>query len=151
MNHMHASIPELPVFPEGTGLKKTKQRELIYSILAQADTPLNAQDIYQKLLMNPECTGSYAVSTVYRVLLAFEEKKLVTQTTMPGSEMAYYELNRGHRHYATCLSCHKRIPLEHCPFEHQILPDMKNSDFTITGHRLELYGYCKDCNISEKN
>ena len=64
MNHMHASIPETPVFPEGIGLKKTKQREQIFAILAQSDTPLNVQDIYQKLLMNPECAGSYAVSTV---------------------------------------------------------------------------------------
>lgn len=144
-------IPDFPVFPEDIGLKKTKQREEVFQILASAKEPMGAQEIYQCLLNHTGNKNAYAISTVYRILAAFEEKNLVSKSTLPGGENAVYELNRGHRHYALCLGCHKLIPLEHCPLEHRILPDMSGSDFTITGHKLELYGYCKDCKATGKD
>lgn len=89
--------------------------------------------------------GNYAVSTIYRILTAFEEKGLVTKSNWMDSGTFAYELNRGeHTHYAVCLSCHKHIPLHACPFEHMHLPEAEG-DFKITGHKLELYGYCGDC------
>lgn len=151
MKHHLEQVPAIPVFPEIEGLKKTKQREMVYATLADAQMPLSAQDIYQKLLMEKELGSGFAISTIYRALSAFEEKGLINQSRLPGSDMAVYELKRGHKHYAMCLGCHKLIALEHCPFEQQIMPHMETSDFTITGHKLELYGYCKDCKISEKN
>lgn len=150
MDSIHEKMPVFSVFPEDTGLKKTKQREEVFQILALAKEPLSAQEIYQRLLTHAGGGSAYAISTVYRILAAFEEKNLVSKSTLPGAENAVYELNRGHRHYALCLGCHKLIPLEHCPFEQRMLPDMCNSDFTVTGHRLELYGYCKDCKAAGK-
>ena len=151
MIHTHDKLPEIPIFPEDTGLKKTKQREEVFQILALAEEPMGAQEIYQHLLTHTGNKSAYAISTVYRILAAFEEKNLVSKSTLPGGENAVYELNRGHRHYALCLGCHKLIPLEHCPFEHRMLPDMSSSEFTVTGHKLELYGYCKDCKAAGKD
>lgn len=131
-------------------IKKTKQREEIFNLLSQAAEPVNAVDIYHRLIQN---TGdsNYAISTVYRALAVFEEKGYVTKSTLTGQDMSYYEWSQGqHKHYAICLRCHKLIPLKSCPFEHKgIAPD--EDGFTITGHKLELYGYCKRCkNKSEQ-
>lgn len=126
------------------GIKWTKQRRCVYEILLQAAEPLNAARIYQ--LAEKEDEGAeYAPSTIYRILAAFEEKGLVEKTVWTGDAAAAYSLVRQkHIHYAVCLECHRRIPLAHCPFTHiRLEKDMV--DFTVTGHRLELYGYCRAC------
>lgn len=127
-------------------LKKTKQRERVCQILAAAEKPMSAADIYQALLQQ-DGACSYAVSTVYRVLQAFEEKGLVGRTSLPDSDTALYEWNPGgHQHYAICLKCHKRIPLKECPFHNGNLQETEGK-FLVTGHKVEVYGYCVDCII----
>lgn len=125
-------------------LKKTKQRECVYRVLASAKEPMSAAGIYQEIITeNPDC--GYAVSTVYRVLQAFEEQQLVNRTNLQGSDMTFYEWNDGeHHHYAICLGCHKKIPLKSCPFHHMEF-DQPDADFCVTGHRIEVYGYCGNC------
>ena len=125
------------------GIKWTKQRKSVYEVLWQAKEPLSAVQIYHKV-ENADRENMYALSTIYRILTAFEEKGFVNKTTWMGDGTVVYELNRGeHTHYAVCLQCHKRIPLAHCPFAHLHLED--SQEFTVTAHKLELYGYCKDC------
>ena len=133
--------PEEISFPQG--LKWTKQRKKVYQVLWEAIEPLNATQIYN--LVEKEADGEeYALSTIYRILSAFEENGLVEKTTWMGDQTVVYTLNRGeHTHYAVCLECHRRIPLQSCPFAHIHLEDAE--DFTVTGHKLELYGYCKEC------
>lgn len=126
------------------GLKWTKQRKKVYDVLLVANEPLSAVQIYNRVERgNEDC--DYAMSTIYRILASFEEKSLVNKTNWMGDGTVVYELNRGgHTHYAVCLECHKRIPLKNCPFAHVHLEE-DAGDFTITGHKLEVYGYCKDC------
>lgn len=134
-------------WPEG--IKWTKQREDIFEVLKSAKKPLSAHDIYQEILKDSLVDASnFAISTVYRTLTAFEEKGLVEKSVLLGSDTAVYELTDGHhKHYAVCLSCHKLVPLRHCPFEHVAHDSMESEDgdFVVTGHKLELYGYCKEC------
>ena len=129
-------------FPQG--IKWTKQRKCVYTVLKEATEPLSAVQIYhlaERLADGEE----YAVSTIYRILAAFEERGMVSKTTWMGDGTIVYELNRGeHTHYAVCLECHKRIALQSCPFAHMHL-EQDAGDFTVTGHKLELYGYCRDC------
>ena len=95
------------------GIKWTKQRKAVYEVLWQAKEPLSAVQIYN--LVEKAEDSAYAVSTIYRILSAFEEKNLVSKTTWMGDGTVVYELNRGdHTHYAVCLECHKRIALHIC-------------------------------------
>ena len=132
------------------GLKWTKQRKCVYQVLEEATEPLSAVQIYNRI--EKEHEGSdYAVSTIYRILATFEEHGMVEKTTFMGDGTVVYDLNRGeHTHYAVCLECHKRIPLPSCPFAHVHL-EQDTGDFTVTGHKLELYGYCKKCQEARKN
>ena len=118
------------------GLKWTKQRKDVYDVLWEATEPLSAVQIYN------------------HILTAFEEKDFVTKTNWMGDGTLVYELNKGgHTHYAVCLSCHKRIPLHVCPLARMHMhthtegeeQELEESGFEITGHKLELYGYCKSC------
>ncbi|MDE6926957.1 MAG: transcriptional repressor, partial [Acetatifactor sp.] len=100
------------------GIKWTKQRKNVYTVLQKAAEPLTAVQIYhlsEKLADGEE----YALSTIYRILTAFEEKGIVSKSAWMGDGTMVYELNRGeHTHYAVCLECHKRIALQSCPFAH---------------------------------
>ncbi len=126
------------------GIKWTKQRKDVYHVLMEATEPLSAVQIYHRILQaEPDVT--YAVSTIYRILAAFEEMDFVEKSTFIGDGTVTYEWKKGgHTHYAICLNCHKKVALQACPFEHTHL-HAATGDFTVTGHKLELYGYCKDC------
>ena len=138
-------------WPEG--MKWTKQRKDIFEVLKGAKKPVSAHDIYQEILkLNEIDASNYAISTVYRSLAVFEEKGMVEKSVLLGSDTAVYELTDGHhKHYAVCLSCHKLVPLKHCPFEHVEHDHMESEDgeFVVTGHKLELYGYCKECTMNK--
>lgn len=132
------------VYP--AGLKWTKQRKHVYEVLLKSNEPLSAVQIYS-LVDRSDVDSAYALSTIYRILTAFEEKNLVNKTNWMGDGTVVYELNRGgHTHYAVCLACHKRIPLQSCPFAHMHWSE-EGEDFTVTGHKLEVYGYCRECRM----
>lgn len=139
------------------GLKWTKQRKRVYQILKEATEPLSAARIYAR--METWEQEQYAISTIYRILAAFEENQIVEKTTWMGEGTVVYELkNSSHVHYAVCLECHKRIPLEHCPLHmtnahvHGAGDDRHSDEevdgFTVVSHKIELYGYCKECRKS---
>lgn len=131
------------------GLKWTKQRKSVYRVLWAATEPLSAVQIYNFTVQAAE-GEEYALSTIYRILAAFEEKGLVEKTTWLEEGTVSYALNRGgHTHYAVCLECRRRIPLQECPFAHIHL-ESEAEDFTVTSHKLELYGYCGDCKKNQK-
>ncbi len=146
----YAGCGENIIYPQG--IKWTRQRKNVYQVLWSAAEPLSAIQIYnltEKLSSGEE----YAVSTVYRILAVFEEKGLVEKSVWMGDGTAVYELNRGgHTHYAVCLSCRRRIPFLDCPFAHISMEagGGELADFSVTGHKLELYGYCGDCRKKEK-
>jgi len=128
------------------GIKRTRQRESILSVLRNSDNPLCAADICSK--MDIGNNGAW-LSTVYRTLELFVQKGVVLKTNMINSEMAVYEINRfEHKHYAVCMNCHKVITMDNCPMEN-FLPELEDGDFQIMGHNLEVFGYCKNCHSND--
>lgn len=116
------------------GLKCTKQRKAVIGTLSRADRPLSAEEIYER-------SQNAARSTIYRTIERLLDKRVITSTTIPQSGGVFYELaGNEHRHYAVCLSCGKMKNIEACPLRETPL-----NGFTITAHKIELYGYCSDC------
>jgi len=124
------------------GMKKTKPRECVLSVLEHADSPISAMDICSRI----EKEGSTVwLSTVYRILELLVKNGTVIKNTIMDNDMAVYELNRNHhKHYAICVNCHKIIPMDNCPME-EFVPKLEDTDFRILGHKVEMYGYCKEC------
>lgn len=124
------------------GVKKTKPRQYVLSVLEKARSPLSVLEIYHAIEKDGK---SVWMSTVYRILELFVSKGLATKTTLMDSDMAIYALNRHqHKHYAVCLNCHKIIELENCPMD-AFVPELDESGFHVVGHKVELYGYCQNC------
>lgn len=117
------------------GLKCTSQRIQIIEILKESCLPVTAEEIFKN-------TSRISLSTVYRALDLFCEKGITEKESIFNSSELYYRLKTNmHCHYAICLNCHKISRISECPVH-----EIHNIDgFTVTGHKLEIYGYCPEC------
>lgn len=134
------------------GIKKTRQREAVLEVLERAEAPLSAMDIFERIEKRETPVW---LSTVYRILELFTEKGVATKTTVLDGNMAYYERDRhAHRHYAVCVDCRKIVAVSNCPMA-EFEPEISDGGFRVMGHRVEMYGYCRDCgkrnNITDKD
>lgn len=119
---------------EKYNLKRTEQRKTLLDILENSGIPLSAEDIFKK-------TNNISLATIYRALDTFSKSGILNKISVGADEKKYYELSsNNHRHYAVCINCKRMEYIDFCPVEKLSL-----KDFQITGHRLELYGYCKNC------
>lgn len=125
------------------GIKNTKQRNLTIDILKQTQLPLTAENIFFKL---KETDSSICLSSVYRILEVFISKGLVVKSTIPDENKAVFELKRmEHKHHLVCVSCKKMIAIDDCPLAKYEKYLEKDLGFDITGHKLEIFGYCQKC------
>lgn len=125
------------------GVKSTKHRKAILELLENSDTPITADEIFLALKEN---NTSIWLSTVYRTLDMLTEKEVVLKSTLMGEDKARYEIKHDeHKHRFVCVGCHKMIPLLECPLKEFEQKLKTNMDFDVTGHNLEIYGYCHDC------
>ncbi|MDR1070906.1 MAG: transcriptional repressor [Gracilibacteraceae bacterium] len=127
------------------GVKKTRQRQTVLTLLEQAEAPLSAADLFA----GAAAAGrEISLSTIYRILEYMEKKGVVTKAEVAGSERVLYELNSfRHKHYAVCVICRRIISVDNCPMEN-FIPNIAETDFRVTGHNIEIYGYCRDCDGS---
>jgi Fur family ferric uptake transcriptional regulator len=126
------------------GLKSTKQRNAVLSVLQQADEPLTVDAIFMQMR---ETQVSVSLATVYRMLDLFSEKGLVTKSvTSANRATALYQLAGQHTtHVLRCMRCHTTVPIQHCPLKELEEYLRKQTDFEIKGHSLEVYGLCPQC------
>ncbi|MGE4284542.1 MAG: Fur family transcriptional regulator [Clostridia bacterium] len=122
--------------------KLTKQRKAILEILSQNKKCLTAEEIFMEVKkINP----TTCLTTVYRTIELLSSKNMLRKIDF-GDNKYRYEINtNSHRHHIICVGCKKMIEIEGCPvsdFEKNV---RNQTQFKITGHRLEMYGYCPQC------
>ena len=123
-------------------LKKTRVRREIVDILSKAEMPLSALQITNIIFKSDDKLWP---STLYRGLEALVKTGVVRRIDLTESSSSFYELaTHKHSHYAICLDCHKMFAIKNCPLvDYEPLIDDKG--FTITNHKMEIYGYCGQC------
>jgi Fur family ferric uptake transcriptional regulator len=130
-----------------SGLKNTRCRAAILNILEQSDQPVSADSLFREL---GEKNITVSFSTVYRTREAQENKNLVVKLAIMGEDKAFFEYNgMGHRHYLICLGCKKILAIEHCPLKGYEESLKKETAYAISGHKLDIYGYCPACQKNE--
>lgn len=124
---------------------KTKASKAVMEVLKTSLEPLSAKNILNELHKQ---NINACLSTVYRILLKFEKEEIVVKSYLNDSNNKFFELNNNeHKHYAICLLCDKMTGIKICPVYsiHENIEE--NFNFEVTNHKLEIYGYCKDCKI----
>jgi Fur family ferric uptake transcriptional regulator len=131
------------------GLKYTKQRASILKFLEESGQPAGAEQIFLEL----QGKGVNAnLSTVYRILESLASKGLIVKTSIGSDTKAVFEWNRlEHKHRLICMNCKKMLSVDGCPLEDYEKLLRKKMGFDVTGHKLEIYGYCEDCKMSRED
>ena len=130
---------------QNAGLKRTRQREWILSLLAEGDVHLTAEQIYTALKAKGQPFG---LATVYRTLAVLEQGGILSKTEI-GGRQSYYYTEGGHRHQLLCTGCGKIILLPGCPAEQFLRAVEKEYGFAVTGHSFEIVGLCPECRKKE--
>jgi len=132
-------------------LKITDQRILILQSLYDSDKKsgerhVTAQELYEKVYARDNSVG---FATVYRFLRDLSAHELVTEVRMGGQASRYELTPKDHHDHLTCTKCGKI-----CEFENNKIEELQKQvatffGFQLTGHVLELFGVCPDCQNKE--
>lgn len=130
------------------GFRSTHNRRQAYIILTEADQPMSADDIYRQI---KAADASVSRSTVYRILDAYLEKALIAKVGVTDENASLFEIvSSEHQHHVVCLSCRRTTVISVCPLEEYEQLLSEKLKFTVTGHRLELTGYCEACVLNQR-
>lgn len=124
-------------------VKYSRQRACVLSALKGTTHPLSAESVHEACRSEMK---NISLSTVYRILNTFSAAGLVVRTALAPENKALFELNRHeHKHHLLCLGCSKIVPVRGCPLVQYESQLQAQSGYRIVSHKLELYGYCPDC------
>lgn len=123
-------------------VKNTKQRQYIIEALTECREPVTAEEIYREA--SKRCPGM-ALTTVYRNLEMLVKNNKVNKIIYSDATARYEYIRHGnsHGHFLVCVGCNRAFPLEECPLKIDGIKE--ETGFTVTGHNIEIYGYCRDC------
>lgn len=128
-------------------IRVTPTTEQVFELLQRGRCPMTVEDLYLQLR---EAGSSSNLSTVYRTIERFVEKGLVNKHAYMADGKSLYELaGEDHHHYFRCLGCGRLQAVEACPMHDFIQEVSEKLGIQVTGHKLELSGYCEKC--CEKN
>lgn len=128
------------------GLKITKARVAILDMLSCSKLSLSADEIYEKCKL---IGLNINLSTVYRCLESFEDKKIVDKFSNVDGICSYKLKGEEHKHLIRCNVCHKEVEIP-CPMRQYEEIVEKETGFTLTEHNLVMNGVCKECRNKKK-
>ena len=122
-------------------LKITPQRVAVYKVL-QASTDHPSADRVHRLIK--EEFPSISLDTVNRTLLTFAKVGLIDIVEGQGAPRRF-ESNLEDHHHFYCLGCSRIFDIFDQGLSRIPLPESVEKEFTVTGKRLCIKGYCKEC------
>lgn len=132
---------KLARYLDGTGLKHTKQRDLILVAFLESHEHISAEQLYQIVL---EFAPTIGYTTVYRTLKLLVDAGIAQERRFDDG-LTRYEVEHAHHDHLVCLNCGKIIE-----FNSDLIEDTQNEiaveyGFKVLRHRHELYGHCSSC------
>ncbi len=122
------------------GLKVTLPRIKILELLETAEQRhLSAEEIYKTLLEQGEDVG---LATVYRVLTQFEAAGIIQRHNFENNHSVFEIMQEEHHDHLVCQGCNKVVEFSNEVIEREQHAIAEKFGFKLTGHSLNLYGYC---------
>ena len=126
--------------------RMTKPREQIIDLALRHDRPFTAEQLVAELGRDPSTRDSgIGRATVYRTLEILASVDVLSRVMQPGGGAAYVVDAPGHRHHLVCSNCGATVSFRSCPVDTLIQNLTADTEYTIHGHLLEVFGVCPDC------
>ena len=137
---------EIELFKEGlrkNRLRATPQRFKVLESFLKTEKHVTCDELYRIVRrLNPEI--GYA--TVYRTLKLIQKSGMAREEDF-GDRVARLEHEYGHQHHdhLVCLKCGRFIEVYEPEIEALQEKLAKDKDFTPVRHKMEIFGYCREC------
>ena len=131
------------------GLKSTAQRDDIARVFFASHRHINVEELYNEVKrVNP----GIGYATVYRTMKLLTECGLAVERHFRDAEARYESASEGRHHdHLICEGCGKIVEFEEERIETLQTEVARRLGFQITGHKMELYGLCRDCQKSHRS
>ncbi len=137
-------VEEFQKVLEKKGLKSTQQRHFIAETFFKTNTHVSLDELLKKVKRK---TPNIGYATVFRTMKLLTETGLAMERQFGDGQTRFENVPQdGHHDHLICIKCAKIIE-----FKNQMIEDLQGKTaqkygFKIVRHKLELYGYCADCN-----
>lgn len=137
--HTSGEVREIRRIFKEAGLRMTKERELVLSVLMQAHTAVRVEDVFALV------KGRVNKVTLYRMLERFATARIV-ERVMLSDGVKRYEYQEEHHHHITCSECgaRKRVSIPEAILARAVCAHTLGFSL-VTSHTLEFYGVCVRC------
>ncbi len=130
------------------GLKATRQRDLIVDAFFSQAGHLSVDELVEKAKQRDSSIGA---ATVYRTMKILTDAGLASARHFEGGQTRYEAaLDRHHHDHLICTSCGNIVEFENERIEELQDRVAEEHAFTVTHHKLELYGLCAACKAREE-
>lgn len=139
---LDAIIDRLRLFVRQDGLKNSKQREEIVSVLYKSGTHLTPEEITNNLRLRDKSTS---ISSVYRILGFLEKEKFVTSIEPDKGGKRYEIAAKEHHDHIICLHCGAIEEFVDNEIESRQIEVVKSLNAKLISHDMRLFVICEKC------
>jgi len=123
----------------------TLQRRVILEELGERSDHPTAEEIFHSLRKKMR---KLSLATVYRTLETLASHHLIMEYNQ-GKNASRYEIMKGPHYHVICLKCNKMDDVFGITIEGLEQEIAKLTSYRIEKHRLDVYGLCPQCRISQ--
>jgi Fur family ferric uptake transcriptional regulator len=124
------------------GERLTEPRRVVASLIAARDGHFTAAELVEEARqVNP----GIGRATVFRAIDLFSSLGLLERVDLPGGDHAYVACDSVHHHHAICTACGRALDVDDAGLGAVLAEIGARSGFTVTAHRLEIFGICGTC------
>lgn len=113
----------------------------MYQVLKASTAHPSADCVHKQLV---HAFPSISLDTVNRTLLTFARIHIIDMVEGQGKPRRFDPDQTPHHHFY-CVACNKIVDFHDPDLTGITLPDQISEQFTVTGKRLCVTGYCSDC------
>jgi Fur family ferric uptake transcriptional regulator len=124
------------------GLKHSAVRDVVLEEFFRAGSHVSIEQLLERVRARVPGTG---YSTVYRTLRLLVDSGYATARDFGGAHTLFEPADTHHHDHIVCLECGAVREFEEKAIEELQAQVARRLGFTITSHRLELYGLCSSC------
>jgi Fur family ferric uptake transcriptional regulator len=133
-----------------TSQRSTRPRRLIEERLielADSGADFTIDDLWQMLRQDEASMGR---ATVYRAVEMLFSMGLLDRIEFADGTHHYRVCGGTHHHHLTCTQCHRVVEVNICLPVDQFTSVGQQTDFTIEGHSITLFGRCPSCRTRQE-
>lgn len=127
---------------EGKKLRKTSQRDLVWSTLLEASDHPAVEDLRERLLEKGHRIG---LSTIYRTLKILLDAGMIRQARLDGVTRYEPIINQPNHIHFVCNQCGRTEEFPSPKIERLIRAETEKHDFEELYSRYAIFGFCRDC------